>query len=88
MMHKTKSLVQEVALAAGVLVAAIFTGCVGYVDGGYGGGAVVVHEPDTYIYGGSYESVHDVNVYSHRGAVSRTVVHETPHHTVVVHDHH
>ncbi len=53
-----------------------FTGCVGYVDGGYGGGGgVVVADPDVYVYGGTYEHVHDVHVYSTRGAASRAVAH-------------
>ena len=58
----------RIALLAGV------TGCVGYVDGGYGG-AVVVPAPDLYIYGGSYERGRDVRDYSHRGFESRAVAH-------------
>jgi hypothetical protein len=58
----------RIALLAGV------TGCVGYVDGGYGG-AVVVPAPDLYFYGGSYERGREVRDYSHRGFESRAVAH-------------
>jgi hypothetical protein len=73
---KTTSLAAcfPLALGAGFLLA--LTGCVGYVDGGYGGGAVVVAQPDVFIGGGyyghdGYDHGRDVHGYSQRGAVSR-----------------
>ena len=65
----------------GLLVAALaaFTGCVGYVDGGYSS-TVFVPGPDVYLFGGGYERREDVHVYSHRGYESRVVVHPSlPH---------
>ena len=61
------------ALAIGFLGASM--GCVGYVEGGYGGGAVVVPGPDLYLFGGGYERGRDVHVYSHRGGESRAMAH-------------
>jgi hypothetical protein len=54
----------------------IFSGCVGYVDGG-GGGAVYVAppEPNVVVFGGDYDRGHDVHTYSHRGYESRQEVH-------------
>jgi hypothetical protein len=60
-----------VALALGLG----FTGCAGYVGADYGGGGVVVADPDVYVFGGTYDRGHDVHVYSHRGAESRAVAH-------------
>ena len=65
------------SLLVGTLLAALI-GCVGYVDGGYGGG-VVVADPDVYVFGGGYYGGgRDVHDYSHRGAVSRAVAHPAP----------
>ena len=57
----------------GALIALLttLTGCVGYVDGGYGGGAVVVSGPDLFLFGGGYDRGRDVRGYSDRGAASR-----------------
>jgi hypothetical protein len=52
-----------------------FTGCVGYLDGGYVG-PVVVPGPDVYFYDGYSERGPDVYRYSHRGHES----HESAHH--------
>jgi len=60
-------------VALGLVLLVGLTGCVGYVDGG--GGAVVVAGPDTGFFGYSYDRGRDVHDYSHRGAVSRGVVH-------------
>ena len=66
-------------LLVGALLATVI-GCVGYVDGGYGGG-VVVADPDVYVFGGGgyYGRGRDVHDYSHRGAASRAVAHPAPH---------
>ena len=64
-------------VAVGMVLLFALTGCVGYVDGGYGGGAVVVAQPDVYLFGGGYyggghyDHGRDVHGYSQRGADSR-----------------
>ncbi len=64
--------------ALGAVLIATLTGCVGYVDGGYSGGGVVVAQPDVFLFGGGYyDRGRDVHDYSHRGAVSRGVAHPT-----------
>lgn len=63
----------KIGLGTALLLA--LTGCVGYVDGGYGG-AVVVPGPDMYFYGGGfYGRGGDVHVDSHRGFASRAAAH-------------
>jgi len=64
----------RINLGLEVLLLGSLMGCVGYVDGGYGG-TVIVPGPDVYFYGGPYERGRDVRVYSHRGAVSRGAAH-------------
>jgi hypothetical protein len=61
-------------IGLGIVLLAALTGCVGYVGGGYGD-AVVVPEPDMYVFGGFYERGRDVHDYSHRGFESRAVAH-------------
>jgi hypothetical protein len=72
-------------LALGAVLLMALTSCVGYVDGGYGGGAVVVAQPDVFLYGGGYDGGGynhgghydrgpDVHGYSQRGAASRGAV--------------
>jgi hypothetical protein len=74
-MNKTNGPVDRINIMLGVALLAVLTGCVGYVDGGYGG-AVVVAEPDVYVFGGGYyERGRDVHDYSHRGSESRAVAH-------------
>ena len=58
----------------GITLLAALTGCVGYVDGGYGG-AVVAPGPDVVLFGGGYDRGRDVHDYSHRGSESRAVAH-------------
>ncbi len=80
-MNKINSAVDRIKIGLAVALVAVLTGCVGYVDGGggYGGSAVVVADPDVYVFGGGgYERGHDVHDYSHRGAVSRAVAHPAP----------
>lgn len=66
-------MVYRIQIWVGIALLAIITGCVGYVDGGYG--AVVVPGPDVHFYGGFYERGRDVHVYSHRGYESRGAAH-------------
>ena len=72
---KANRLVGRVKIALGTALLGASMGCVGYVDGGYGGGAVVVAEPDVYLFGGGYDRGRDVHAYSHRGGESRAVAH-------------
>jgi hypothetical protein len=78
-MNKTNGPIGRIKMALGIALLAALMGCVGYVDGGYGGGyggAVVVTEPDVYVFGGGYyERGRDVRDYSHRGSESRAVAH-------------
>jgi hypothetical protein len=53
------------------VVLTTLTGCVGYVDGGGGGAAVIVPGPDVYLFGGGYDRGGDARGYSHRGFESR-----------------
>ena len=74
-MNKANGPVDRIKIGLGIVLLATLTGCVGYVDGGYGG-AVVVAGPDVYVFGGGYyDRGRDVHAYSHRGAVSRAVAH-------------
>jgi hypothetical protein len=58
------------AASLGVAALAALTGCVGYVDPGYGG-AVVVPGPDVFLFGGGYGWGHDAYGYGRRGFESR-----------------
>ena len=70
-----KLIASSAAAGLGVGLLAALTGCVGYVDGGYYGGPVVVPGPSVYFWGGDYDRGRDVRVYSHRGVESRAVAH-------------
>ena len=65
---------QKIKMGLEIALLAVLTGCVGYVDGGYGG-PVVVPGPDVYFFGGDYGRGRDVRDYSHRGVVSRAAAH-------------
>ena len=64
-----------------LILPVLLAGCVGYVDGGYGGyvdnGDFYGGDPgpDVYLFGGGYDRGGDVHGYSHRGAESRSVAH-------------
>lgn len=73
-MNRTNGPVGRIKMGLVIALVAVSTGCVGYVDSGYGG-AVVVPEPDVYVFGGAYYGGHDARDYSHRGAESRAVAH-------------
>jgi hypothetical protein len=76
MSNKVIGCLGRLKIGLGVALVAVLTGCVGYVDGGYGGGAVVVGGPDAvFLGGGHFDRGHDVHAYSARGAVSRSVAH-------------
>jgi len=68
----------KIKLLFGLLAA--FTGCVGYVAGGYYDGAVVVPEPDQYLFGGEYYHGRDARDYSRRGSESRGAAHSRDDH--------
>ena len=72
--------VDRIKIGLGIVLLAALTGCVGYVDGGYYGGPVVVPGPSVYFWGGDYDRGHDVHVYSHRGYESRAVAHPSASH--------
>ena len=72
--NKANGPVDRIKIGLGIAVLAGLTGCVGYVDGGYGGG-VVVAEPDVYFFGGGYDRGRDVHDYSRRGGESRAAAH-------------
>jgi len=61
-------------IVLGTVLMATLMGCVGYVDGGYGGG-VVVADPEVTVFGGGFDRGRDVHAYSHRGGESRAVAH-------------
>jgi hypothetical protein len=73
-MNKTNRPVDRIKMGLGIALLAALTGCVGYVDGGYGG-TVVMPGPDMYYYGGYHERGPEVHAYSQRGYESRAVVH-------------
>ncbi|MGA2173679.1 MAG: hypothetical protein ABSH38_01730 [Verrucomicrobiota bacterium] len=73
-MNKTNGPVDRIKIGLGTALLVALTGCVGYVEGGYGG-AVVVPGPDVYVFGGDFGRGRDVRDYSHRGVVSRAVAH-------------
>ena len=76
MNNKTCRPIGSLKLGLGIALLTALTGCVGYVDGGYRGGVVVVApEPDVVVFGGGFERGRDVHYYSHRGAESRAVAH-------------
>jgi hypothetical protein len=73
-MKKASGPVDRIKIGLGIALLTVLMGCVGYVDGGYGG-TVVVPGPDVYLFGGGYDRGRDVHDYSHRGSESRAVAH-------------
>ena len=73
-MNRANGSVDCIQLALGIALLTALTGCLGFVDGGYGG-AVVGPAPDVFLFGGGYERGRDVHEYSHRGFESRVVAH-------------
>jgi hypothetical protein len=72
--NKANGPVNQIKIGLGIALLAALTGCVGYVDGGYGG-TVVVPGPDVYVFGGGYERGREVHDYGRRGVESRAVAH-------------
>jgi hypothetical protein len=83
-MNKANGSVDRIKMGLVIVLLATSMGCVGYVDGGPGG-AVVVADPDVYVFGGGYYGGgyhgggRDVHTYSQRGSASRAVAHPAPH---------
>jgi hypothetical protein len=73
-MKETGIILNRIKIGVAMILLAGLTGCVGYVDGGYGG-TVVVPGPDVGIYGGFYDHGPDVHVYHDRGFRSRAIAH-------------
>lgn len=73
-MKKMKFVVKRIKIGLGIALVATLMGCVGYVDGGYGGG-VVVGGPDVTLFGGGFDRGRDVHAYSQRGGASRAAAH-------------
>ena len=67
----------KIGLVIGLLV--VLSGCAGFwvEEGYYGyyGDAVMVSEPDLYLFGGDYYRGRDAHNYSHRGSESRRAAH-------------
>jgi hypothetical protein len=72
--NRTNGAIGRIKLGAGIALLTALTGCVGYVDGGYGG-AVYAPGPDFYLFGGGYDRGRDVHGYSQRGFSSRGAAH-------------
>lgn len=74
-MNKANAVADRIKIALGITLLTALTGCIGFVGGGYGGGGVVVAEPDLFLFGGGYDRGRDVHGYSQRGAESRAASH-------------
>jgi hypothetical protein len=76
-MNKTNCHVKRIRIKLLMVVLAALTGCAGFVGEGYYGTAVIVPEPDQYIFGGVYYDGRDAHNYSHRGHESRRAAHSS-----------
>jgi hypothetical protein len=75
-MNKSNGPVKRIKIGLLIGLLAILTGCAAFWGGGYYyGDAVVVSEPDMYLFGGDYYRGGDEHNYSHRGSESRRVAH-------------
>ena len=70
-MKKMNSAVDRIKIVLGLVFLTALTGCVGYVDGGYGGAVIVAPPPPVVFFGGFYEGGVVVHSESHRGFESR-----------------
>lgn len=74
-MNKQISPARGFQIVLGIALLAGLGGCVGFVDGGYGGAVIVPGPPDVFFWGGGYERGRDVRDYGHRGFESRGSAH-------------
>jgi hypothetical protein len=74
-MKKANALLDPIRIGFGIALLAILNGCVGYVDGGYGGAVVVAPVPNVVVFDSGYERGPVVHSYSQRGVASRAVAH-------------
>jgi len=59
----------------GLVLLTLATGCLGYMDAGYGGPVVVVPGPDALFFDTYYEGGRATHDYSHRGYASHGSAH-------------
>jgi hypothetical protein len=76
-MNKANCRVKRLKIKLLMVLLAALTGCAVYGVRGYGGGAVIVPEPDEYLFGGVYYDGRDAHGYSHRGHESRDAAHSS-----------
>jgi len=74
-MNKANGFVERIKVGMVIGLLTSLMGCAGYWGGGYYGDAVVVAEPDVFLFSGDYDRGRDVHNYSHRGSESRSVAH-------------
>jgi len=75
-MNKENRQIDRIKIGLAIAGLSLLTGgCVGYVDGGYGGAVIVAPAPDVFLFGGGYDRGRDVHGYSQRGSESRAVAH-------------
>jgi hypothetical protein len=72
---KKKYLAGQIKIGLLIGLLASLTGCATYGGGPYYDGAVVVADPDEYLFGGGYDNGRDVQHYSQRGSASRGTAH-------------
>ena len=73
-MNKANGPVERIKIGFVIGLLATLTGCAGLWGGGYYGyygDAVIVSEPDMYLFGGDYYRGRDAHNYSYRGSESR-----------------
>jgi hypothetical protein len=79
-MNKANCHVKRLNIKLLMVLLAALTGCGVYAVRGYDGGAVIVPEPDEYLFGGVYYDGRDAHDYSHRGHESRGAAHSREEH--------
>jgi hypothetical protein len=79
-MNKANCHVKRIKIKLLMVLLAALTGCAVYGVRGYDGGAVIVPEPDEYLFGGVYYDGRDAHDYSHRGHESRGEAHSSKEH--------
>ena len=74
-MNKPNASVKRIKIGLLIGLLAVLTGCAAFWGEGYYSDAVIVSEPDMYLFGGDYYRGRDEHNYSHRGSESRRVAH-------------